>query len=381
MITNPSFLVTAVLGLTSSVSAFLPSPHGRNARFPHRSSQTTTSTAMKVESAQMLEFREPTTGVNVKLIGSMHYNPSSVKLVEDTITELGEAGQLGSVVIELCDTRWNSTDEQPAFIKKILRSEMKAAYEYALTYGRPVVLGDQNIETTLSRAGDGLWETFKSLWDPYDGWPALYANLTEAFAVTSPTGEGYLGPGAFFSPPFLLRAPVALVKYPLSYAVRSPLVFAAFVTISAISDSANAAATSSAMMTATAGGTDAVTAAAAAATSYSGDLVDMSLSWLVFFLENLLFARIFLKEFLADRNEVLAKNILDQCRLYQKKNFLSSVLPGGKRPDADTIYAEDTLKGNSRSGGGGNAEKSIVVVVGMAHSNGVKKLLSEQLVS
>merc|ERR1712238_383379 len=38
---------------------------------------------------QLLEFVEPTTNVTVLLIGSMHYNPASIDLVETTVEKLG----------------------------------------------------------------------------------------------------------------------------------------------------------------------------------------------------------------------------------------------------------------------------------------------------
>eukprot|EP00537_Pseudo-nitzschia_pungens_P018868 CAMPEP_0172411148 /NCGR_PEP_ID=MMETSP1061-20121228/77245_1 /TAXON_ID=37318 /ORGANISM="Pseudo-nitzschia pungens, Strain cf. pungens" /LENGTH=788 /DNA_ID=CAMNT_0013147355 /DNA_START=631 /DNA_END=2998 /DNA_ORIENTATION=- len=60
---------------------------------------------------QILEFREPNTNVTVLLIGSMHYNPASIKLVERTLTRLGDDQKLGSVIIESCDIRWNKTQE------------------------------------------------------------------------------------------------------------------------------------------------------------------------------------------------------------------------------------------------------------------------------
>ena len=58
---------------------------------------------------QLLEFVEPTTNVTVLLIGSMHYNPASIELVEQTVEKLGRDDKLGSVIIESCDIRWNKT--------------------------------------------------------------------------------------------------------------------------------------------------------------------------------------------------------------------------------------------------------------------------------
>jgi hypothetical protein len=57
--------------------------------------------------SQMLSFIEPTTGVIVKLVGAMHYNPTSVSLAYSTCNDLAEKAMLGSVIVESCPQRWN----------------------------------------------------------------------------------------------------------------------------------------------------------------------------------------------------------------------------------------------------------------------------------
>jgi hypothetical protein len=39
---------------------------------------------------QILRFVKPETGITVKLVGAVHYNPASTKLSTDTIEELRE---------------------------------------------------------------------------------------------------------------------------------------------------------------------------------------------------------------------------------------------------------------------------------------------------
>ena len=133
-----------------------------------------------------------------------------------------------------------------------------------------------------------------------------------------------------------------------------------------------------------------------------------------------LFARIFLKELLVDRNQLLARNILEQCRIYQQDpNTLATTKSDSRRSwgtifravlgrssghdDAiqsdnrrskrpmfedsfEIIYADegrssgpssDTASTGSRTK---NGKKAIVAVLGMAHCNGIARLLREELV-
>jgi hypothetical protein len=113
------------------------------------------SSALK-NSQRVLEFQEPTTGVMVRLVGAMHYNPASIQLTTDTIRQLATSNELGSIIIESCDIRWNSTMQMnPTVAKALLNSEMRTAYDLALQYQQPVILGDQRIKVAVSRLGTG----------------------------------------------------------------------------------------------------------------------------------------------------------------------------------------------------------------------------------
>ena len=119
----------------------------------------------------MIELEEPTTGVPVYLIGCMHYNPASIALTRQTIQDLADRDQLGAVVIESCDIRWDKNNDLPESIQKLLTSEMKAAVDVATSepYQRPVVLGDQRINVTVASLGRGLKETLVDLATPFSG--------------------------------------------------------------------------------------------------------------------------------------------------------------------------------------------------------------------
>lgn len=323
-----------------------------------------TTTRPPLRANQLLEFREPTTNVTVKLVGSMHYNPSSIQLAEETIDRLGREGILGSVVIESCDLRWETTTEMQPFLKKLLKSEMRGACDTAMAYNRPVVLGDQRINITVASLKAGLKETIVDLASPLNGgWPRFYASVSQAAADALPLGDAYLNPTAFFDPKLILAAPFSLFKYPLSFLVKSPLPTLGLFGALLLTD-----------LTDTSTPIDEMT------------IVDWLESLAVVGLEFAIFARVFVKELLADRNEILAKNILEQCKLYQYQqpqpnNWWSALIPSkpSSRSELEIVYVADSINGSNGSDGSG--EKTIVAVLGMAHCNGIRKLLMEQRVS
>lgn len=133
----------------------------------------------------------------------MHYNPASIQLAVDTINELEEEDKLGSIVIESCDKRWNATLDSE-LVKKALQSEMKAAHDLGIEYGVPVVLGDQDINITVSELKNGAKEAVLDLIQPWNGgWERLVNSITSARKEAVPLGPDYLGAGAFFDPKLL----------------------------------------------------------------------------------------------------------------------------------------------------------------------------------
>ncbi len=301
--------------------------------------------------SQILDFIEPTTGVQVKLIGAMHYNPASIQLATDTINELAKKGKLGSIIIESCDIRWNATLENE-FVQDQLMSEMRAAHDLGVLYQRPVVLGDQRINITVSQLKNGAKEAVLDLVQPWNGgWNRLYDSISAARKEAVPLGEEFLGIDSFFDPKLMLAAPVSLLKYPLSYFVRSPLfsiIVLCFFILLGGGDDANAL----------------------------SDLTPTDLAESIFFsaLETVVFARVFLKELLAERNEVLAENIFEQCRNYaaDKGTVWDKLFQAPVDKSKNAIYARDSVVGNSAEEG-----KVVVAVLGLAHCNGIKKIMTD----
>jgi len=185
-----------------------------------------------------------------------------------------------------------------------------------------------------------------------------------------------------------LAAPISFLKYPASYFVKSPLAVLAVLSLLSLADSATAA----------------VTGGATATDSLQElTLADWLESGIGAVLEIVVFARVFLKELLADRNEILAQNILRQCRLYQGQtatqqegnwfslqslSWLSNLgaspfsNPAVASSTTDVPYAPGSVIPKSGSAAGdNNGEKVVVAVLGLAHCNGIAKLLKEQQVA
>jgi len=393
------------------------------------------STRLFPKNKQILKFVEPQTNVTVMLIGSMHYNPASISLVENTVEELAQSNQLGSVIIESCDIRWNKTqelmdkkrqeqEEKMAFAenenfidsnpndKDFLGNEMRAAWEVATKYNRPTVLGDQRINITMDALKFSLQETAKDVFlGGPAGWKRSRDEIVENWKETIPISAGqpagksgngeetqYLNAFAFFDPRLLISLPVSLVKYPLSFLVKDPVpvgtVFALLAFLNFYADGT----TTGNFLDPTSFSLDDFVATATSPKDYPW--TDYAISAGIAILETVIFARLLLKPLLADRNEILAKSVLDQCQLYANNNnglkgvglggFFQNLLQPLSEAEEQPIYvpgsdpesmfmAEQQSPSSALKGGNNNSEGKIVVaVLGMAHCNGVMKLLREE---
>jgi hypothetical protein len=327
----------------------------------------------KEQAPQLLKFREPTTNVTVILIGAMHYNPSSIQLTRFTLEDLKAEKNLGAVIIESCDLRWtsgaNSTEKEPdeeelrqrQKMSKFLENEMRTAYDVAhgLTDNDlvsptsnlfiPVVLGDQRINITTTRMKEVAQQTFVDLATPFSGgWENFYTDMRHAMSLALPNNDDkpvginahgdeststtstmppYINARGFLDAGLLLAMPVTLVKYPLSWMIRAPLGTAIattlFVVLNYIAD--HTTGPTHGLMSAMASTPDMApaiaTAASAASLMSSGEASTSDLVYSLAFaiLEVAVLGRILVKALLAERNEVLADNILHQCRLLAKQ--------------------------------------------------------------
>ena len=339
---------------------------------------------------QILEFQEPKTNTTVMLIGAMHYNPSSVKLVRDTLESLHNQDRLGPVIVESCDIRWNKTEElykEKPFLKNILENEMRTACDLALQYNQPVILGDQKINVTTDAMKSTLKDTLLDLVTPPIGWKRFATEVSQAWGETVPLGgKGYLNALAFIDPRLILALPVSLIKYPLSFLLRDPVPTSVVLTLLVGLSYDDPTSLDSLF-------------------SQDIPLSDYLLSFFVAFLETVVFARVLLKPLLAERNVILASSILKQCELVQRKstetasrrsgsggggifgmmfqnnqNFLQSVAVTNAKDssniDQPTIYAPGSIVSEDMQWKP-SSDRVVVAVLGMAHCNGIKKVMNE----
>lgn len=341
---------------------------------------------------QILKFQEPKTNVTVILVGAMHYNPSSIQLAEQTVEGLALNNKLASVIVESCDIRWNKAaalyKEKP-WLKALLKNEMVASSDLAVQYNRPVILGDQRINITTTSLKECFQDTITDLTSPPSGWKRFATDVGKAFDETRPFGgEGYLGPFAFFDPKLIAAFPVSLVKYPLSFLVRDPvptsILFLGFFGLNYLDASG-------------------MLGGVGSSSSYAMDamqnndvpVTDWILSVSIAILETVFFARAFLKPLLAERNEVLAKSILDQCQLLvgtsavpnnawslpwpfaEQQGQVQSNAAVLDEDSSEIVYASGSSADVVASGGD---DQTVVAILGMAHVNGIKKLLQEELI-
>lgn len=300
-------------------------------------------------SRQTLTFPDARTGITVHLVGSMHYNPYSIAKASSIVRSYGEAGSLGSVVVEQCPARWEKVTElhpRGTVLRAVLDNEMQAAAEAGEAFGTDVVLGDEKIETVDARVKEAFLETAKDLANPLGGgWAAIASDIRTAYseAIDPARGEKdgvYLSALDLLDPKLLLASPLSFLRYPLAIVIKAPLLGAALISLLTF-----LTINGPAELAAEAGGL--------ADMSLVDILVEMVEGAAAFTLETVILARIFLTVLLVERNEVLARNIRAEC-----------------------IRLADEGKG--LFGRKSNADKVCVAVLGMAHCNGVKSLLMDE---
>lgn len=275
----------------------------------------------------------------------------------------------------------------------VLMSEMKAASDVAMEYNIPCVLGDQRINATGDSLGITFRETFVELSNPLQGWGRMYREFQEKAEVALPSGDGYLNARSILDPRLLIAAPVSFAKYPLSFLARNPIstsIFFAFLGALSVLDATNG------------GNTNFLDA------SMQEQISTLLGSLAVAGLELTFFARVMVQVLLYERNEILARNILHQCKLYAStssgKNKVSkgsefqimdvfSFFSGGatNTNEAAPVVEEKGITGTDAfetfyvPGGAsiqakGGDGKVVLAVLGMAHINGIVKVLKEKIV-
>ncbi|GFH48495.1 hypothetical protein CTEN210_04971 [Chaetoceros tenuissimus] len=373
---------------------------GSHRRLTHLASAASTTISKDNVSTQqppqIIKFQEPKTNTTVVLIGTMHYNPQSIATVTNTVQNLANEKSLASVLVESCDVRWNTTMEllktkRGQIFEPVLMSEMKAASDVAMENGIPVVLGDQRINVTGDMLGETFRETFVELANPFGGgWGRLINEFQQKAEIALPSGDGYLNAKSILDPRLLIAAPVSFAKYPLSFLARNPIstsIVFAFIGALTVLDAT------------TSGDVSFMDA------SIEEQIISILSSFAVAGLEFALFGRLMVQVLLYERNEIIAKNILEQCRLYSRSgntstmniddtlsssplsklfSFMTSNDTNDRKvsqpidQEFETIYVPDSPQINTVVNKDG--ERIVLAVLGMAHCNGIVKLLREELV-
>lgn len=153
----------------------------------------------------------------VLLVGTMHYNPYSVSVVQGAIRAAARQHGLHAAAIELCPSRWNSTSAAqwrdkrfqriPTYQRVLSEDEFQVAWEAAVDLGlSDVILADQPIALTGRQLGSALVCTLTDLLTPA-GWRRVAVDLQAALgqlpSFVSTTLNGQL----------LAGSPLAFARY------------------------------------------------------------------------------------------------------------------------------------------------------------------------
>jgi hypothetical protein len=328
---------------------------------------------------QTLRFKDAHTGVDVLLVGTMHYNPASIELAAASVRDLSSANALRAIVLETCPTRWAKTRRmQPrgSFLRMLLDNEFQAAVEARdggdddggdggggdrdVVHPIPIVLGDQKIEDLGASAKATLRATWEDFSSPFDGgWARLWRDFAAAYARevdSGPEDAGLSLRDLATDAPLALGLPVSFFRYPLAWSVKSPKVivpFAAFAyTLSELPNWLSAVPRGVAL-----GASSAAFGGVSVQNLPSAEESAVSILFLVLdVLEVVFLSSLFLKALLAARNDVLSRSIRETC--------------------VDAANAR-LAAGSGDTAGGTAGVGTVVAVLGAAHLNGVQRRLME----
>lgn len=285
----------------------------------------------------MLKFTDVKSGRDVVLVGVMHFNPVSIQAVERVVADLAGARDLGAILVESCPARWATAEEDAQVASG--DDEMQVAAALAEANGCGFALADQDIDVTSGRLAQLCKLSLIQLFTPLSGgWQHLGRDLASGWAALQPADGDGVTSLAFVDGQLLLGAPVALRRWLSS----NPEVVALLVGAAAVLGAADGAALFI-------GGGDPV---------YPWEVtsLDAVLELLpsvgIALVESVLLMRILLVGLVEERNHVLARHI--------RAASMQVLTP----PRA------------VRQRGGGKDGRTVVAVMGLAHLNGVKQLLT-----
>ena len=136
-----------------------------------------------------------------------------------------------AVLLELCPSRWNATaaaefnvtaaELRPFSLRRwIYRDEFQSSFEAAKKCGlQEVVLIDQRLEDTSRRVTELFFQTMRDIVEGPSGWKALGTDIGNGMLAFTAGNGGFVR--ALLDPLLIAGAPIALLRGPLS----SPALF------------------------------------------------------------------------------------------------------------------------------------------------------------
>lgn len=352
-------------------------------------------------SPQILTLIEPKTQVPVILVGCMHYNPTSIKLAKETVELLGNNDMLHSLVLETCPDRWYKTLTLPqnvSFIKSvILDNEMESSALACQLYNRPIILGDQDINITTTRIKELFQVTVDDLLKPNEGgWTRIYDDFITSIQQTifisqRSINEKYLEWKDVFAPRLMLGTPVSLLRYPTAILLKSPVVGTLLIlSLMFSSGSLNSFALDVSNGFFHDGTYDSSTSDMISISSIQDFIATLnhltpqtvmrtvaeSVETVVTILiETAVFSRVFFLGLLSERNIVIADRIKIEC----EKSLEDAIREASPSVaiQSNVLSLWDKLLGKKEKPIAQPALKrrAVIAVLGMAHCNGIKKIL------
>lgn len=286
--------------------------------------------AVAALTSPVLRFTDCKSGREIILVGCMHNNPTSISLAKQTIRDCAEAGALGAVVLESCQTRWeNALRVLPAdsVLRSIFDNEFQAAADLAEEVDAGLALADQPIEVTCGRLAQLCKLTAVEL--ATGQWRRVWQDIEVGWAALQPDDERQgVSSAAFMAPELLAGAPLAWMRYFFGSPALAGLLVGVGVVLSA------------------AVGVDPL---AESPPLTFGDLLP---SMLLALLESVLLLRVSLVGLVEERNFVLARHI--------------------RAASMQVLTPPLAL----RQRGPGKDGRAVVAILGLAHLNGVQRLLT-----
>lgn len=345
--------------------------------------------------SQVLTFKEPKTGTTIKLVGCIHGNYGSIKLAEELVEDSAKRGVLKAVLIELCPTRYEGMVGNDLEIRKKsskrfeFDNEMLVSSYTATKYNVPTVLGDQDVEITESQIKNIYKETWKDILKPFHGgWKKMYDDIGEENNVIDGSGPGYLSFFNYLDPKLLRHIPTAVCRYvkdrPLSFTFRLFLPTVLNLIFDSILPSnfttiATTAAKSVDKKRWTLSQSD-IKELNTWITIYSFSSIIKSITKIINVMDQICQSRVMSRALLFERNQILATNILKICMSkhtafsgqWRRDSFIDQVstLMHKLFPNISSIVqvARSAVMKD-------NKPKEVISILGMAHCNGIKKLL------